>query len=200
MKKRILVMLGAVVMVCCTLGAQANKSFLSDRPLYVQLSTGLVGEDWADFDSGQSWKFDYAGKTGIGFGGVIGLGLYKHLSGELGMQFLPKAEYTQAGTKYNISQFLSYLASRITVTVSPNMALFTRVGLGYRSFDNSQPGYGSGNVIAPVFGVGLNYFFSKVFWGGFSYTHQPGKFTGDTADRAPNYNEYSLTLMYRFRS
>ena len=197
MKKSILMAITTVVMVCSFSVASASNLF-TGKAAYLQLSTGMSFVDWKDFKSGQTWTMNDNAEGGLGFGGLFGMSFYKNISAEAGFLYLPKVQYTQASTKFDITQFLAYAASRLTLKVSENVALFTRLGLGYRSFDNSQASFGSSSLVAPVFGVGMNYFFSPRLWAGLSYTHQPGRFTGDITERAPNLNQYDISLMYRF--
>ena len=201
--KRAIVLSGTVLLSCCFLTTLANgRSFAKKKHLYAQIDVGMTSEDWQDFKKlPAQWGFSQAGHSGVSFGGLLGMQLYKHLSVEAGGDFLPKAEYSLDKKQYDIAQSLFYLAGRLTARFSNTMELYTRLGLAYRHLDNSQDAVGSGDVTGPFMGLGVDYRFSRVLLVGAAYSHEPGDFTSDKlSNLSPNLNIFALTATYQFAS
>lgn len=197
--KGIIFGLGMACSLLATVNAQST-SVWRNRQLYVQANVGLARQVWHGFSPASSvGNFTNTDKSTFNFGLLVGMKLYKHIAAELGGDVLRHFDYTDSNKNETIGQSYFFADSKLRVKVNTNIYLYTRLGLAYHYLSNSSA-IGTGSVIGPLMGLGIDYTLSPKLSIGLDYTHLPGQFTGTDANKVPNSDIFNMTLAYHFKS
>ena len=164
--------------------------------LYVQADLGYSHVAWNNF-SLATGTMTQASDGGFAYGLVAGMTLNSVLGVQAGWLNLPSTRYQWSGGSHTVDSYLLYGAATLSVPYGGFSSLYGLVGLTYRNLSNTAS-FGGGSHSSLLFGLGAKYPVFSFMNVGVEYLHQPGVFTGQSQDRAPNANLFLITASYHF--
>ena len=136
--------------------------------IYVELGSGYAQTDYGDYYNSTSWMDTSDLNGGITYQGSVGFAVISHVSAEIGLGMLPKAEYElyDSTLGYTVSasykSWYGYLQGRFDLKIQDRLGVFAKAGGAYRSLSYEYNGNLDGAGLddyywSPIFGAGLSF-------------------------------------------